>query len=191
MSASGRAAHRVLVSKSVMTVRRALVAVIALAAAAAAAVVVAAPAHAASLPSLIAFDDVGGIWTVQPGNVQSEKLFLGQQHAGWGVPDWPAWSPNGSELAFVSRAVGSNAAKIQLADRSGKVIATPLSVPAVATPWIGGPLAWSPDGKQIAYEARHTIGTEPSFPFGSIDQIDVWVLDVTERRPPATRREQK
>jgi Tol biopolymer transport system component len=179
MSASGRAAHRVLVSKSVMTVRRALVGVIALAAAAAAAVVVAAPAHAASLPSLIAFDDVGGIWTVQPGNVQSEKLFLGQQQAGWGVPDWPAWSPNGSELAFVSRAVGSNAAKIELADRSGKVIATPLSVPAGVTPWIGGPLAWSPDGKQIAYEARHTIGTEPSFPFGSVDQIDVWVLNVT------------
>jgi Tol biopolymer transport system component len=174
MSGNGRTARGLLVCKSSTIVALALAGVIAVVLAA----VGAPPAHAASLPSLIAFQDVGGIWTVQPGNVQSEKLFLGQQQAGWSAPYAPAWSPNGVELAFVTTDLGSTAAKIQIADRSGKVIAAPLSVRAGVTPWIGGPLAWSPDGKRIAYEARHTIGTDPNFPFGEIDQIDVWVLDV-------------
>jgi len=128
-------------------------------------------AHAASLPSLIAFDDTGGIYTVQPGNPSSVKGVSA-------VGALPEWSPNGLDLAFAVREVDAGL-KIVLSDRNGKVLATPLSEPfdpTLAT-YGSGPLTWSPDGKQIAYWCAHKVGVRPIFEIIEY-QIDVCVVDV-------------
>jgi TolB protein len=70
----------------------------------------------------------------------------------------PAWSPDGSQLAFVSDRTGSPQLYVMDAD-GGK--ARRLTYQG---PYNTGP-AWSPDGRWIAYEAR--VG----------GQFDIWVID--------------
>jgi Tol biopolymer transport system component len=128
-------------------------------------------AHAGSLPSLIAFDDSGGITTVQPGTPNSVRAL---SFPGGALPEW---SPNGLELAFAVRETDQGL-KIMLGDRNGKVLGTALSEPfdpTLAT-YGSGPLTWSPDGKQIAYWCAHAtstpVTTETEY------QIDVCVVEV-------------
>ncbi|HET6629918.1 MAG TPA: S9 family peptidase [Woeseiaceae bacterium] len=73
----------------------------------------------------------------------------------------PAWSPDGERIAFTSKRVGEDP------DRSNNIDvfvidAQPGEEPHQLTTWIGpdeGPLAWSPDGRWIAYRQ----GSEPRF----------------------------
>jgi dipeptidyl aminopeptidase/acylaminoacyl peptidase len=114
----------------------------------------AAPADAGSLPSIIAFTDTGGIWTVLPGNVGSEKGFYVGSVGG------PKWSPNGQTLAFVAdfQTSAGPGTKIVIVNRSGKVIDILLVTPYNIKAGLGGPIAWSPDGKRIAYICSHWTG---------------------------------
>lgn len=136
-----------------------------------------APAPAiASEPSLIAFVDAGGIWTVREGSTASAKPFY--VPGGATYPSGPAWSPNGEELAFVVS--NSDGAKIVVANRSGNVTDTPLS--SSRADRTSGSLAWAPDGRRIAYLCA--VGPTVMFPdpngFDSPEQeLNTCVLDVT------------
>ncbi|HJO24852.1 MAG: hypothetical protein QF890_09130 [Myxococcota bacterium] len=70
----------------------------------------------------------------------------------------PAWSPDGSQLAFVSDRSGSPQVYVMEADGSSQRRLT------FQGPYNTHP-AWSPDGKWIAYESR--IG----------GQFDIWLID--------------
>lgn len=133
---------------------------------------IAPPAHAGSLPSVIAFVDQGGIWTVRPGNVGSEQGFYANAVS-------PAWSPNGLDLAVVEQfhTSAGQGSKIVILDRSAKVISTPLTSPYDISKGDSGPLAWSPDGKRIAYICQHWTGQIDEF--GRYYYVlDVCVVDI-------------
>jgi Tol biopolymer transport system component len=80
------------------------------------------------------------------------------------VNSWPAWSPDGSRLAFVSGRRVSNAlpyVEVIAIDGSGRRTLAPGFVPT-----------WSPDGRQLVYALPQTTG-------GSVEIVDV---DGTNRR---------
>jgi len=63
---------------------------------------------------------------------------------------WPAWSPDGTRIAFVSAAgasLGPGSIHVANADGTGQVAITPADM-LVSQP------AWSPDGTRIAYAAQ-------------------------------------
>ena len=134
-----------------------------------------APAYAGSLPSLIAFVDQGGIWTVRPGSVGSAQGFYANAAS-------PAWSPNGLDLAFVEQFSTSQGpgTKIVITDRSGKVIDVVLTTPYTRNGGNEGPLAWSPDGKRIAYICSHWTGQTDELG-RDYEVIAMCVLDVVTR----------
>jgi TolB protein len=77
------------------------------------------------------------------------------------LEDSPASSPTGDRIAFLSRStVDDPMASLNLLTLDGKVKTKVTDVPAQ------GPLAWSPDGKQLAFAA----------PKG--DGWDIYIIDV-------------
>ncbi|MCC7495576.1 MAG: PD40 domain-containing protein [Fimbriimonadaceae bacterium] len=62
----------------------------------------------------------------------------------------PAWSPDGSQIAFVASPTGSSVNRLYIANADG-------SEPRQLTAWTGSDShpAWSPDGRWIAFSADH------------------------------------
>jgi TolB protein len=63
---------------------------------------------------------------------------------GEGVDSWPAWSPDGKRIAFVTFRDGNYDIHLMNADGSGRVNLTAHSAQDTSP-------AWSPDGKRIAF----------------------------------------
>ena len=81
--------------------------------------------------------------------------------------DWdPAWSPDGTQIAFSSRRAGSGGGDIFVmgADGSNPTLMTPGSI-------IGRAPAWSPDGSEIAFEHNHDIWVLASDGSGPIRNV--------------------
>jgi Tol biopolymer transport system component len=109
-----------------------------------------APAPSGGSPSpspeqpLLAFTRGGDIWTIR-GDGAGARLLLRNGYA-------PAWSPDGSRLAFVSRRSGDEELWVARADGSEPRRLTRSPGPDL-TP------AWSPDGKQLAWSRDREIWT--------------------------------
>lgn len=78
-----------------------------------------------------------------------------------GVDSFPAWSPDGNKLAFVSEtAPGAFAIKLMNADGTDPVELAALAFSATPYPWHETwALSWSPDGSKIAFEEHGDIFT--------------------------------
>jgi TolB protein len=89
--------------------------------------------------------DGSGIWAIDPDASHLRRI----TPLGYGAVE-PAWSPDGSQIAFISvNDPGPYAVTVMSADGSG--IHSPNAVRALDR----NP-TWSPDGRQIAFESRRT-----------------------------------
>jgi catechol 2,3-dioxygenase-like lactoylglutathione lyase family enzyme len=77
---------------------------------------------------------------------------------------WPAWSPDGTRLAFV-RWSSLNRSRLALVDADGTNVRTPLDD---ASSQIVAPPVWSPDGTRIALIRRTS----------SLSRVDIWIVRV-------------
>jgi TolB protein len=83
------------------------------------------------------------IFTLNPDGTGRTQLTFGYREEG------PAWSPDGSRLAFIgSLTDGTSHLFVMNADGSGQ---TPLTSPGRANEFLAPVPAWSPDGLRIAY----------------------------------------
>ena len=66
----------------------------------------------------------------------------------------PTWSPDGTEIAFVSGGVEQRHISIlRLGTRKQKVVFPPKAPPS----WIGGAAVWSPNGDKLAFSWLHRV----------------------------------
>ena len=93
------------------------------------------------------FDFVTGIWFVEADGTALHPLNDG---TGTNVySGWPAWSPDGSRLAYYRQSFAADAIAVVNADGSGFREVTRRS-PIDWYEFLGGP-DWSPDGRQLVY----------------------------------------
>lgn len=90
------------------------------------------------------------------------------------VDDHAIWSPDGSQIAFVSeKTVGSFAIFVMNVDGSGKTEVTPIRFNAASYPindlW---GMSWSPDGSRIVFQQKVEFATGPAYP------NDIYVVNV-------------
>ena len=93
---------------------------------------------------LLAFARNGNVWTIGADGTGA-RLLLRRAYA-------PAWSPDGSRLAFVSSRSGDEEIYVALADGSGVKRLTRLRGPDLSP-------AWSSDGRWLAWSSRGEIWT--------------------------------
>jgi tricorn protease len=106
-----------------------------------------------------AFEARGDIFTVP-----AEKGDYRNLTASSGAHDRdPAWSPDGSQLAWFSDASGEY--QLMIGDATGVTKPRALALP---TPSFFSGLAWSPDGKQLLFQDNH---------------LNFWTLDAATGRP--------
>jgi dipeptidyl aminopeptidase/acylaminoacyl peptidase len=118
-----------------------------------------AAAHLQPAPASIAFDDSShGVFLVTPGHPGSEHQ-IPQSTLG----ENPTWSPDGQRLAFVTPD-GTGGLEIKAVTRAGTHPTTLLSG---ATAGVDGAIAWSPDGKEIAYACDGATRSSDDF----VDQL--------------------
>ena len=103
-----------------------------------------APSGGVTDPAELAFTRAGGIWTIRADGTLARPL-LRDAYA-------PAWSPDGSRLAFVSRRSGDEEIYVARADGTGLKRLTRLRGPDL------GP-AWSSDGRRLAWSRNAEIWT--------------------------------
>jgi TolB protein len=85
------------------------------------------------------------LWQISADGSKSEALLLMKPYSG-GL-DWPAWSPDGTEIAFVSFASGVSQVHLLNVRLKQERELTSVSDGAYDP-------SWSPDGKYVAYAAR-------------------------------------
>jgi TolB protein len=72
---------------------------------------------------------------------------------GDGIDSWPAWSPDGKRIAFVTNRAGNFDIHIINADGRARK-------PLVADPSQDTSPAWSPDGKRLAFISTRAGGSD-------------------------------
>jgi Tol biopolymer transport system component len=101
----------------------------------------------------IAYSHGGDIWTVDPDGTNAEQITTGPARE-----DQPNWSPDGTQIAFVTTRADPNPGtcsrciwEIDVMDADGTD--TRVVVPGSSFPgtFSGGEAAWSPDGTRIAF----------------------------------------
>jgi len=102
------------------------------------------PSGGGTAPAELAFTRAGDIWTIGADGTRARPL-LRDAYA-------PAWSPDGSRLAFVSRRSGDEEIYVARADGTGVRRLTRLPAPDLAP-------AWSSDGRRLAWSRNAEIWT--------------------------------
>jgi Tol biopolymer transport system component len=117
---------------------------------------------------LIAFEDDGKIWTLDPSEAGAPQPIPGPPHVGAD----PAWSPDGSRLLFTGQGAGFSDIFVMHADGSRRLRLT--RDDASSNP------SWSPDGTKIVYVRRNS---SPSFPNeGGDRELMVMNADGSQKR---------
>ena len=117
----------------------------------------------------VVFATTSGIYTVPVGGGSPTTIVTTPDNA---VDSLPAYSPNGSQLAFVRNAFDSNdneTTTIELVASGGGSL-TDLSASPLGDAGSGGRLSYSPDGKTIAFAGDNGIATIP-VAGGSVRQL--------------------
>ncbi|HJZ75165.1 MAG TPA: S9 family peptidase [Vicinamibacterales bacterium] len=94
------------------------------------------------------------VWILDIANGKSTRLGSDQEAA-----SGPRWSRDGQQIAYFGREETSAGVVISRADGSGAMLLAPVSGTNHPLPSSGERLAWSPDGKQIAFISA-TAGPE-------------------------------
>jgi Tol biopolymer transport system component len=122
-----------------------------------------------NLGGRLLYERNGELWLLS-GNNQRQFTKAG------GVAIQPAWSPDGTSIAYVIRRKNSSDIAIMNADGSGTHLVTNDESPVVDyNLWAYNPV-WSPDGKQIAYVTDRGRASN-----GVID-LAVWVMTVSTKQ---------
>lgn len=106
-----------------------------------------------------------GIWVMRDGGTGIHRLLRGDPHV---AASSPVWSPDGTQIAYILGAMGKGkqdtpSDEIWIMDSTGR------NARRLALIGSANHLAWSPDGRTIAFEARHR------------DSVAVHLLDVTTK----------
>jgi TolB protein len=122
-------------------------------------------------PPLLAFHswDSGEIYTIRVNGVDATRLTNGT----WDAE--PAWSPDGSKIAFTSRRDGRSEIYVMNADGSNPVRLT------YDTLDDGSP-AWSPDGTKIAFSRYRNLTGYGSYDVFVMDADGTNVVNLTNNR---------
>ena len=102
------------------------------------------PGGSGTASSELAFSRGGDIWTIRADRTRA-RLLLRNAYG-------PAWSPDGSRLAFVSRRSGDEEIYVAKADGTGVTRLTRLPGPDLSP-------AWSSDGRRLAWSRNAEIWT--------------------------------
>ncbi len=141
------------------------------------------------------------IYSINPNGTELRRLTFNP-----GEDNYPAWSPDGRKIAFLSEIPPSGGGqallKIMLADGSGQRVVTPIDISLNTTNFCGERLSldWSPDGSKIVFQEFGNIVTvnidgtnrqnvtntsvresEPSW--GSMNQIAYASSDTKQSQP--------
>lgn len=84
----------------------------------------------------------------------------------------PAWSPDGTQLAWFSDASGEY--QLMIGDQSG--LTRPRAIPLPVSGFFTG-LGWSPDGKQLSFEDHHAALWSLDVATGKATRIDADIYD--------------
>uniref|UniRef100_A0A383VQ50 Dipeptidylpeptidase IV N-terminal domain-containing protein n=1 Tax=Tetradesmus obliquus TaxID=3088 RepID=A0A383VQ50_TETOB len=108
------------------------------------------------------------IWASNPDGSNPRQLTTAEQ--GFQLAAHPAWSPDGSRLAFTGMAAGSLNVWIRNADGSLLQLTT-----SAAPTWISMVPAWTADGQRIIFESNREV---PPADSTSDDPYDLYSVDV-------------
>ena len=103
-----------------------------------------APSGGGTVAPELAFARAGNVWTIGADGKRARLLIRGAYS--------PAWSPDGSRLAFVSRRSGDEEIYVARADGSGVTRLTRSPGPDLSP-------AWSSDGRRLAFSRKAEIWT--------------------------------